>query len=298
MRMVMPRAAIARMTGKMSRDFGRIQAGKHLVEQQKSRLGGERAREFEPLARRQPSGSRPARRAVAPRPTRRATSPAAASAARARGMRADGRRRRYCRARVSPANGCRIWKVRAMPSAARLCGGAPVMSAPIEDDAARARRAAKPGDQIEQRRLAGAVRADQAGDAPRHDIEETPSTASRPPKRLETLFDDEAAARAHGAAPPSGRRPQHAADQQTRDAARRERDRRGSAARRNSARSTPGMRPATASRELRRAKCSASAPSSGPNTVPRPPTIGASSASIEIHGPKAMVASTNRKYCA
>ena len=67
-------------------------------------------------------------------------------------------------------NASRRWNVRAMPSRARWCGRLRGDVDAVERDVP-ARRRLQPGDDVEQRRLAGAVRADQPGDAARLDVE-------------------------------------------------------------------------------------------------------------------------------
>ena len=74
------------------------------------------------------------------------------------------------------------WNVRAMPRRARRCGFAPVRSTAVEHHAAAVGRL-QPGDHVEQRRLAGAVRADEAGDAAGLDVSDAASSASSPPNR-------------------------------------------------------------------------------------------------------------------
>ena len=78
---------------------------------------------------------------------------------------ADARAARRPRARcvssgVRSANSWLIWNVRTMPSRTRSCGSSAVMSLAVEQDAARG-RPQHAGEQIDQRGLAGAVRADQ-----------------------------------------------------------------------------------------------------------------------------------------
>ena len=62
------------------------------------------------------------------------------------------------------SNASSRWNVRAMPSRARLNGVVSVMSRAVEHHPPGGRRL-QPGDDVEQRRLAGAVRPDQPGDA-------------------------------------------------------------------------------------------------------------------------------------
>ena len=63
----------------------------------------------------------------------------------------------------------RFWKVRPMPSWAMRCGRMPTSERALEADLALARRD-EPGDQVEQRGLAGAVRPDQADQLMRVDV--------------------------------------------------------------------------------------------------------------------------------
>ena len=127
--MVMPRSRDRADHRHHVADLGRVEAGQHLVEQQQPRLDRERARELEPLA----AGDRQARgrpvehaRRGRPRARPRRRRPAHR---RARGRDRCAPTAMFSRT-VRPANGCTIWKVRAMPRRASRCGGTPVMSAP------------------------------------------------------------------------------------------------------------------------------------------------------------------------
>ena len=64
---------------------------------------------------------------------------------------------------VIRGNGCTIWKVRARPRRAASNGRWPVTSSPLNRTLPAVRRE-HAGDQVDERRLAGAVRADQADD--------------------------------------------------------------------------------------------------------------------------------------
>ena len=165
--------------------LGLVQAGGRLVEQQQLRLGGQRARDLQPLER--AVGHRVGRRVdrSAPRPTRRISARARRRGTRARRARSAGRRssagssaqrsRRWrpvitFSSALMLKNTCRFWNVRPMPAAAQRCGGWPVRSRPPSADAAGVGRV-DAGHQVEQRRLAGAVGADdrmhRAAPAPR-----------------------------------------------------------------------------------------------------------------------------------
>ena len=67
-------------------------------------------------------------------------------------------------------NSCTSWKVRTRPAAAIASGGRAGDVRAGEDDPAGVRRL-EAGDQVEQRRLAGAVRADHRGDAAVDDLQ-------------------------------------------------------------------------------------------------------------------------------
>ena len=164
---------------------------------------------------------------------------------------------------------------------ASRCGGTPVMSSPPKRT--RPRRREEAGDDREQRGLAGAVRADQRADAALLGGERGAGRrASRPPKRCET-FSTRSRAQPWRALRPAqrrgarGRRPGPAmprgANATTSTSTRRRSPDRG--------RGVAG----TSLVRLARAMLHHQAPSSGPHSVPMPPTIGASSASTEIHGP-------------
>ena len=154
------RRGCARTTGIDVADLGRVQAGQHLVEQQQPRLGRERAGELQPLA----AGDRQARGRLVElggRGRRGAATSSAAASAVARAARvADARRRRCSRARSGPRRAARSGRCARCRGARAMCGARPVMSCALET-ARAARSALEAGDQREQRRLAGAVRADQ-----------------------------------------------------------------------------------------------------------------------------------------
>ena len=87
---------------------------------------------------------------------------------------------------VIDANGRGIWYVRATPTCAIRCGGSPPMLRPSDADRPAA-RPERPGHEVDERRLARAVRPDQARPARRsRTVSETPSRARTPPKRLAT----------------------------------------------------------------------------------------------------------------
>ena len=234
--MVTPRVANGADDRHHVADLRRIEAGQHLVEQQQLRPRRQRAGELEPLA------SRDRQRRGRLVELRRRDRPRARPRRRPRAPSARCRRDRcaptamFSRT-VRPANGCTIWKVRAMPRRASRCGGiAGDVGAVVEDAAASGCR--KPAMIAEQRGLAGAVRADQGGDASGLDVErDARRPRASPPKRLEILFDPQAAAQPWLRSPRSAaaRRTQApVARQQPGDAARREARPRRSGRRRRS----------------------------------------------------------------
>ena len=75
------------------------------------------------------------------------------------------------------------WNVRAMPRRGHAVRRQPVTSAPAEDDAARASGGSSPRDQVEERRLARAVRPDDRAPLARATAEQTPFSAASAPKR-------------------------------------------------------------------------------------------------------------------
>ena len=91
------------------------------------------------------------------------------------------------RARVMLANRRMFWKVRAMPSVVICRAACAGRCAARRSVIVAARRRVEAGDHVEERRLAGAVRADQADDrALLGIVKSTSLTATRPPKRLVT----------------------------------------------------------------------------------------------------------------
>ena len=115
---------------------------------------------------------------------------------------------------------------------------------------------------------------------------EARSTASSPPKRLAMTFSHRSSGLSHGALRCFVARSAaaHAAREDTRDAARRERhDQHQHAAVDHEV--EPGRVRRSSSLVTSPSVRTTSAPSSGPYTVPMPPMIGASSASTEIQGP-------------
>ena len=106
-----------------------------------------------------------------------------------RGCRPSGGRacrRARSRAPSSPRRGgCSGTSARSR-AAVTACGGLPVTSVAVEDDRARG-RLVDAGEHVEERRLAGAVRADQADDRRRAGtVKSTSLTATRPPNSLRT----------------------------------------------------------------------------------------------------------------
>ena len=100
---------------------------------------------------------------------------------------------------VCAAKGCTIWKVRVMPARAFRCGARPVMSRPSKRTVPGVGRQ-EARHQREQRRLAGAVRADQRAErARRH------ARGSRPARRAgrRSAIDTPASASSGSATPPS-----------------------------------------------------------------------------------------------
>ena len=164
-----------------------------LVEQQHLRVGGQRPGQLDDAGPGRWAAGRPAvgrgRRCRAARAARRRPASGSAGAARVGGQ-------PDVLATVSSPKGSRRWNVRARPRRARLNGASLVTSWPSMRDPAAARRL-EPADHVEQGRLAGTVRSDQAGDLAGLGREvDTSSRASRPPKRDADAADLE---RAHPA---------------------------------------------------------------------------------------------------
>ena len=169
--------------------LGRVHAGGRLVEQQQARLERQRARDLEaaavgvgeaegrivdarhqPLAEQREDLHRVGAQLLPPRPSPRRAAPARARARRAARspamagappQAACARRPARCRARSGcrtrgRAGTCARGRARASCSAGR-----PVMSRPANVTRAGVRRV-EPGDEVEHRGLAGAVRADDA----------------------------------------------------------------------------------------------------------------------------------------
>ena len=110
------------------------------------------------------------------------------------------------------------WNVRAMPSRARRCGRLPVTSAPSSRTRPRL-GCCKPGDDVEQRGLARAVRPDEPGHATGLDRDDASSTASRPPNETETSSMSSSGHRVSSVAPDRAARnvvadPEPAVDEQ------------------------------------------------------------------------------------
>ena len=143
-------------------DRAGIDAAGDLVEQEQPRPGGQRARQLEALAlaRRQPAGVRG--RAVA-EPTRSAR-PAALRAASTSAVPRKAPIITFSSA-VIPWKGRSFWKVRPTPSRQIWSGRSRVASRPSMWTCRRP--AGEASDQVEQRRLAGAVGADDAHQLPR-----------------------------------------------------------------------------------------------------------------------------------
>ena len=100
-----------------------------------------------------------------------------------------------------------FWKVRAMPSCVIVCGLRPVMSVPWNDDLA-AGRLVQPGDHVEERRLARAVRPDQADDRALLDREVDPVDRHQAAEALgQAAYVEQVghASVAQARTPPSGR---------------------------------------------------------------------------------------------
>ncbi len=177
-----------------------------------------------------------------------------------------GRRRRPARTfsrTVSRPKSSSRWNVRASPRRARLNGASLVTSSPSMRTRPRCGRL-EPADDVEQRRLAGAVRADEPGDrARRSAVRSTSSSARWPPKR--TLTPRTSSVAVIGGAASSGRRRARARGRASRDLVGGERPRR-----------SPPTRAAAASR------LGAPAPTTGSGDLrprrPAPPTAGDSSA--------------------
>ena len=163
-RMVTPRSRMSRITADHALDLGRVEPGEHLVEQQQRRLRRERAGQLEPLLA---GDGELRRRHVEP----------VAEADEGGSLFGDKPRRpasdRFSRPKQAPTvqfsstvmapSGCTIWCVRASPCARDAIGRhAGDVDAAKHDTAGIRREDAV--DEIEQRRLAGAVRADEAED--------------------------------------------------------------------------------------------------------------------------------------
>ena len=130
-----------------------------------TKLGSIASARATPRRRSSPCASEPAGCVL---PARSGCSRPSSSSARARAPRAARRRRRArrprrSRARVRSRNDFECWNVRASPARPRRCGLQPVISRP-SSSIVPARREVEPRHQVDERRLAGAVRADQADD--------------------------------------------------------------------------------------------------------------------------------------
>ena len=213
-------------------DLGRVQPGHHLVEQEQRRLGRERARQLETLALGQ--GQRAGRHArAAPSPTRATTSRARASASGARGWRAsapDPHVLEDGHARERPRRSGTFAPGRARQIA---CGGEPDDRAAAEANVAGV-RGEEAREEIEDRRLAGAVGADETehlAPAPRSGrarrrpgARRSAWTARAPPSRTHRAPAPRVApARAEdaGTRPRAGTAPRRSGARRTRSGARR-----------------------------------------------------------------------------
>ena len=166
-------------------DLVMVEAAGRLVEEEELRLAGERAGELDALLRAErQAGDRPARPpleieigdelacagARAPSSPRRTQGKPQRVADDSRCGSANGRRSSRSRARSGAGNSARFWKVRPMPSSAMRWAGRSRIERPSNRMSPAARRV-EARQAIEQRGLAGAVRADEAEDLPRLEIE-------------------------------------------------------------------------------------------------------------------------------
>ena len=143
-------------------DLGLVQAGRRLVHQHEARPQRERPRDARAAARRR-AGARPrGRRRARARPSRPSSSSARRRASRADAPAPSAATSTFSRT-VSPRKRRPCWNVRASPARPRRCGGQRVMSLSAELDPP-GRRQVEAGEDVDERRLAGAVRADQAED--------------------------------------------------------------------------------------------------------------------------------------
>ena len=162
----------------------RVHAGRRLVEQQQLRVGRERARDLEPalvavrevpgavlVAARQPAVDEQLARALA---GLRLLPPAPCGVRRIEPRIPPCSRQCMPTSTFSSAVICAkrrmFWNVRPIPSAVIACGGMPGDLGPVEHDRAR-RRLVDAREQVEERRLAGAVRPDQRDDRAARDRE-------------------------------------------------------------------------------------------------------------------------------
>ena len=253
--------------------------GHHLVEQQQLRVGRERARDLEPLAvgQRQRRGAlRALVEEIEPLAARRG---ACARAAATSGWRSSAPMTTLS-STVSAGNGRTIWKVRPMPRRQIASGASPSIRSPANAIAPVVGRE-HAGDHVEQRGLAGAVRTDDGEDlagatskltlvdrhAGRGSACSRASTASSARHRRRALRRGRSSAREprpHAARPNVDDHHQGEAVEQRLDAGRIDAEPLPVGAIRTS---PSGVR--------------MKAPTTGPNTVPSPPTIGARISSIE-----------------
>ncbi len=259
-------------------NLGRVEPRQHLVEQEQPRLDRQRAGKLEALS----SRNRKARRRTVERriqPDRAGDVAGGVERIRARGPRQVSADRdvfphRQAYERLHDLEGA--GDAAARQPMRRHAGDVGA----IIDDAALTRRQ-ESGDDREQRGLACAVRPISAVIWPALAVSDAPSTASRPPKRLETF-----STRSRGsvtATPPWTGQPAAQVNEDAGDATRREGNDNNQHAAVDD--EIEARAPPVTSLVNSPSVLTTSAPSSGPNTVPMPPMIGASSPSIEIHGP-------------
>ena len=169
-------------------------AGDRLVEQQQPRVLHQQHADLQPLllaVREHPGEAvgqrRPDRWSPAPRRPRRAT-PRRRRAAVAQPRRAPAAMSRFC-STVSSSKTVAVWNVRPTPSRLIWCTGRPEQSSSPNRTEPVARHQA--GDRVDQRGLAGAVRARSGtGCHRRAPSSETPSTAVKPSKLTRTSRTD------------------------------------------------------------------------------------------------------------
>ena len=170
-----------------------VEPARRLVEQQQLRLAGKRARELDALL--VPNGKSVDRRvgdrveieqldqfvdARAERALPRAAPAGRRSASAIKPVRVRQWPPTMMFSRtVMVRNSARFWKVRPMPSAAMRCTGTSSAAVRRRTGSRRRSRRVEPAQAVEQRGLAGAVRADQAADLAARDVEATRGRARR-----------------------------------------------------------------------------------------------------------------------